>query len=131
MKKTVLLNQPLSAVIAGLGHGDRLVIADAGLPIPAEPLRIDLALRCGVPGFLDTLAAVLSEMQVERVLIAEEMGRFSPRVEAALLTILGTVPVQRISHAELKQATHAARAVVRTGECTPYCNIILESGVVF
>ena len=49
MKKIGLLNQPLSEVIAGLGHTDTLVIADAGLPIPAQTRRIDLALVEGVP----------------------------------------------------------------------------------
>ena len=33
MKKSGILNQPISAVIAGMGHTDTLVIADAGLPI--------------------------------------------------------------------------------------------------
>ncbi|NIR27689.1 MAG: D-ribose pyranase, partial [Gammaproteobacteria bacterium] len=55
MKKGKLINQPISAVIAGMGHGDELVIADAGLPIPTEPRRIDLALTKGIPSFLDTL----------------------------------------------------------------------------
>ena len=34
MKKTPLLNVALSRVIAGMGHGDILVIGDAGLPVP-------------------------------------------------------------------------------------------------
>jgi D-ribose pyranase len=69
MKKIGILNQPLSAVIAGLGHNDMLVIADAGLPIPPETERIDLALVPGVPGFLQTVEAVLLEMQVEKVIV--------------------------------------------------------------
>jgi D-ribose pyranase len=72
-KKTGLLNQPLSAVIVGLGHMDTLVIADAGLPIPPETQRIDLAVTKGLPPFLDTLRVVLGEMQVERAIVAQEM----------------------------------------------------------
>ena len=43
MKKSGIINQPLATAIAGLGHLDMVVIADAGLPIPDGPRRIDLA----------------------------------------------------------------------------------------
>lgn len=131
MKKTKLLNQPLSGVIAGLGHGDSLVIADAGLPIPPETLRIDLALAQGIPTFLDALSVVLSEMQVERAIVAEEMVEKSLEVYAALQNLLGDVPIDQESHRVFKEMTHSAAAVVRTGEFTPYANVILVSGVVF
>lgn len=131
MKKTFLLNQPLSAVIAGLGHTDMLVVADAGLPIPAQPQRIDLAVSCGVPGFFETLKAVLSEMQVQHAIIADEMHHASPAAYAALRAALADIPVSTLPHEQFKQTTRAATAVVRTGECTPYCNVILVSGVVF
>jgi len=131
MKKTVLLNQPISAVIAGLGHMDTLVIADAGLPIPPETPRIDLAISRGIPTFFDTLSAVLSEMQVQQAVVAEEMLQASPQVAAALRQALGDVPIEQVPHAQFKQATRSARAVIRTGECTPYANVILVAGVVF
>jgi D-ribose pyranase len=44
VKKGNLINQPISNLNAGLGHADEIVIADAGLPIPKETTRIDLAL---------------------------------------------------------------------------------------
>ena len=78
MKKIGTLNQPISTVIAGLGHTDTLVVADAGLPVPSETERIDLALTQGIPTFLDTLRVVLAEMQVEKAIIAEEMLQVSP-----------------------------------------------------
>ena len=131
MKKIGLLNQPLSAVIAGLGHMDTLVIADAGLPIPAGVQRIDLAVSAGLPPFLDVLKAVLGEMQVESALIAAEMQGRSPQMHSALLATLGGVPVTTVSHEVFKQHTASARAVVRTGEFTPYANVILVAGVVF
>ena len=131
MKKIGLLNQPLSEVIAGLGHTDTLVIADAGLPIPAETRRIDLALVEGIPSFLDTLGAVLREMQVERVIVAEEMLDVSPDTYAAIVDLLGDVPVETVTHLVFKEQTRSARAVVRTGEFTPYANVILVAGVVF
>ena len=132
MKKTMLLNQPLSTVIAGLGHGDTLVVADAGLPIPPETTRIDLAVCAGTPPFMDVLNAILSEMAVERVIIAAEMAQHNPALHATLLERLGDeVPVEEITHLILKESTREARAVARTGEFTPYANIILVAGVVF
>ncbi len=131
MKKTTLLNQPVSSVIAGLGHLDTLVIADAGLPIPPETQRIDLAVSRGVPGFFDVLSAVLSEMTVERAVVAAEMAEVSPQVYERLRQALGDTPVDEETHVVFKEATRSARAVIRTGECTPYANVILVAGVAF
>jgi D-ribose pyranase len=131
MKKTGLLNQPLSGVIAGLGHLDTLVIADAGLPIQPQTPRIDLAVSANVPAFVDVLKAVLGEMQVESAVIAEELEQRSPEMYAALMDLLADIPVHSVPHAQFKQDTANARAIVRTGEFTPYANVILVAGVVF
>ncbi len=131
MKKIGVLNQPLSRVIAGLGHMDELVIADAGLPIPPNTARIDLAVSAGVPAFLDVLRAVLSEMEVQGAIVAEEMLQRSPQMYQALTELLGDVPIRTMPHEQFKTRTANARAVVRTGEFTPYANVILIAGVVF
>ena len=131
MKKGQLLNQPLSSVIAGLGHMDELVIADAGLPIPSSTQRIDLALTQDIPRFEDTVRIVLTEMQVEKAIVAEEMLAANPELHQAITSLLGSVSLEKIPHEEFKRRTQTAAAVVRTGEFTPYANIILVSGVVF
>jgi len=131
VKKTGILNQPISSVIAGLGHMDTLVIADAGLPIPPETQRIDLALTEGIPTFLDTLRVVLTEMQVEQAVVAEEMLEVNPKVYETVKELLGDVPIETVTHLIFKEQTRSARAVVRTGEFTPYANVILVAGVVF
>ncbi len=131
MKKQGVLNQPISQVIAGMGHGDMLVIGDCGLPIPSGVQRIDLALTAGVPGFMQTLTTILEELQVEEAIIAQEMKEVSPALEAEVVRQMGTTPLARMSHEDFKEMTKRAVAVVRTGECTPYANIILKSGVVF
>ncbi len=131
MKKIGTLNQPLSAVIAGLGHMDQLVIADAGLPIPAGTQRIDLALKEGIPGFMDALEVILEEVQVESAIVASEMVNSSPEIFQQLERLLPGIPIETIPHEDFKRMTGAARAIVRTGEFTPYANIILNAGVVF
>ena len=131
MKKTGILNQPISTVIAGLGHTDTIVIADAGLPIPNGPQRIDLALAERIPSFLKTLDVILTEMQVEKAIVAEEMLKVSPNLHAAVVKRLNDTPIETISHENFKEQTHSAKAVIRTGEFTPYANIILVAGMVF
>ena len=74
MKKIGILNSEISRVISELGHMDTIVIADAGLPIPPHVKRIDLALKQGVPSFIETVEIVLQEMCVENAYVAKEMG---------------------------------------------------------
>ena len=134
MKRTTLLHAELSHLIATLGHGDMLVLGDAGLPIPVgpqAPQRIDLALCPGTPSLSQVLHAVLSEMQVQRCVIANEAlhgeaGRLPAWYQAHF-----TAPPDTVSHEAFKALCQQARAMVRTGECTPYANIILVAGVTF
>ncbi|MDZ3992841.1 D-ribose pyranase [Pseudomonas sp. Teo4] len=130
MKKTALLNVALSRTIAGLGHGDILVIGDAGLPVPPGVELIDLALTPGIPDFASVLRTVLSEMQLERYVLAEEMLDVAPPA----LAEVAKLPLDRrqlVSHDEFKVLSRQAKAVVRTGECKPYSNIALVAGVTF
>jgi D-ribose pyranase len=130
MKKTPLLNIALSRVVASLGHGDVLMIVDAGMPVPAGVELIDLAVTRGVPGFVSVLETVLAEMQVESHVLAEEMLERKPPALAAL-EALALGARRLVSHEELKVLSRSARAIVRTGECEPYTNIALVAGVVF
>lgn len=129
MKRTALLHADLSHAIASLGHGDMLVIGDAGLPIPPGPRRIDLALTPGIPSVADVLRVVASEMQVEEAVIATEAVQ---RANGDLPGWygLGLTP-RNVPHDEFKRLCAQARVMVRTGECSPYANVILVAGVTF
>jgi D-ribose pyranase len=131
MKKTVLINSELSSIIGKMGHTDEITIADCGLPIPSEEQRIDLAVVRGVPGFFQVLEAVLKELQVEGAVIASEMKDQSPEAYSKLKELLPEIKWIEIPHSEFKKRTKDSKCVVRTGECTPYANIILISGVAF
>ena len=131
MKKTTLLNQPLSAVIAGMGHKDTLTIGDCGLPIPEGPERIDLAVVKGLPSFLEVLDAVLSELHVEKVTIASEMQDGNPELYTAMRERFCDIEFTEVRHETFKTMSRDSRAIVRTGECRAYANVILQSGVTF
>ncbi|MBC3361775.1 D-ribose pyranase [Pseudomonas sp. SWRI154] len=134
MKKTPLLNIALSRLIASLGHGDKVVIGDAGLPVPPGVELIDLALTHGVPDFVSTLKVVLSEMQVESHVLAEEILDKQPPALATLeaLHAEGALGARElVRHEQFKILSRQARAIIRTGECSPYCNVVLIAGVTF
>ena len=131
MKKTGVLNAPLARVIAAMGHTDSIVIADAGLPVPPGVPCIDLAVSPGIPAMLDVARAVASELQVERMLLADELLARRSDLPDALRALFPHATVDAAPHEAFKRATANARAIVRTGECTPYANVLLTSGVVF
>lgn len=139
MKKGVLLNAEISYLISRLGHTDRVVIGDAGLPIAETTQRIDLALAAGIPGFLQVLEVVTQEMQVEKAIIAHEMKDNNPLLHQDVLLQLARlashqgnhISIEYVSHTQFKALTATSRAVIRSGECSPYANVILCSGVVF
>lgn len=139
MKKGTVLNAEISSVISRLGHTDTLVIGDAGLPVPPGTQRIDLALTHGVPSFIQVLETVCTEMQVEAAILAEEIKQHNPALHARMLDFFiqlqqhqgNTIEIRYTRHEQFKQQTAASRAVIRSGECSPYANVILCAGVTF
>ena len=131
MKRTGILHRDLSALIASLGHTDVICVADAGLPIPEGVTRIDLALECGVTPFLATVRAIMAEVVVERAVVAAEMPGRNAACYDALRTMLAGLPLDQLPHEQFKARLPRVRAVIRTGECSPFANVLLQSGVAF
>ena len=133
MKKAGILNSDISRVLSYMGHTDCICIGDCGLPIPDEVERIDLALKFGVPTFMETLSTVAEDMKVEKIILAQEIKTQNPKVLAEIEALFAgqNMEVQFVSHVELKALTHDCKAVIRTGETTPYANIILQAGCIF
>jgi len=132
MKKSGHLNRDVSRVLARMGHTDSIVIADCGLPVPGGIECIDLSLALGEPPFLRVLETVLADLKVERAVFACEAREANPAVSVRASRLVDeAVQVEFVTHEKLKTLTSAARAVIRTGEATPYANVILYSGVIF
>ncbi|MBM7868027.1 D-ribose pyranase [Heliobacterium gestii] len=130
MKKQGILHRDLAALIASLGHGDLVVVGDSGLPVPPGVPCIDLAVTNGVPPFLPVLEAILSEMVVESATVAEEL-KPNEKLAKSLAERLSPIELHFVNHESLKTRCRQARAVIRTGEWTPYANILLYAGVAF
>ncbi len=97
----------------------------------ADSNRIDLALTRGIPRFLDVLTAIQKEMAIESVTLATEILENSPEIYAQIESNLNSFSIQYVSHEHFKELLTKTKGIVRTGECTPYANIILSSGVNF
>lgn len=139
MKRGKLLNAPLSALVARMGHTDEITVCDAGLPIPAGPERIDLALMAGTPSLETVLTALFTDLVVEKVIMASELKTVSPQAHQALLDQVAAhardqgkpISIEYCSHEAFKARSHQSKAIVRSGEVTPYANLILCAGVAF
>lgn len=130
MKKTGLLHSELNKVIAAMGHGDRLVIADNGLPIPPGVTLIDLAIRPGTISFEDALQTIAEELVIESYVVAKELEETNSPLLNRVQQIVGK-PFELVDHTDFKKMSEQAVAIIRTGEWTPYANVILVAGVPF
>mgnify|MGYP005796682387 FL=1 len=131
MKKTGILNSEVAAVVAGMGHMDWLSIGDAGMPVPADAKKIDLCVDKELPSFMDVLQNVLKELKVQKIYLADEIKDQNPQQLENIKAALPDVEIAFMPHSDLKKSLSKTHAFIRTGEMTPYSNIILESGVTF
>jgi len=137
MKRNGILNSDISRVLSYMGHTDQICIGDCGLPVPDTTERIDLTVSFGVPTFMQVLKEVSKDMKIEKVILAEEIKKQNPKQLKEVLKLIKSlengknIKVVYVSHAALKKLTYSSKAVIRTGETTPYSNIILQSGCIF
>lgn len=132
MIKKGTLNPQMAKILTSTGHMDTLVVTDAGLPIPHNIERVDFALKPNLPRFLEVLDETLDALEVEKIILAEEIKTKSPEMLAEILKRFSDkVAVEFVPHVEFKQQTKQCRAAFRSGEFTPYANVILVAGVVY
>ncbi|MGK5697801.1 D-ribose pyranase [Streptomyces sp. URMC 128] len=129
MKRNGILNRHLAGALAELGHGDGVLVCDAGMPIPDGPRVVDLAFRAGVPAFAEVLEGLLAELVVEGATAATEVREANQ--EASDLLDGHFPSLDLVSHERLKELSAGARLIVRTGEARPYANVLLRCGVFF
>jgi D-ribose pyranase len=128
MKSHGVIHPGLARALAELGHTDEVLICDAGFPIPHGVTRIDLAYRLGAPGFADVVEAIVSDIVVEATVVADETA---PELTEWLMTTTRAEKIVRIPHEVLKERAKSSKIAVRSGESTPYSNVILVAGVAF
>lgn len=130
MKRSGIMNAELAGRLAALGHAQTITVADVGLPVPAGIPVVDLAVVQGVPRFEQVLDALLDELVVEHHTSAEEAsGTPAGTLIGHRADRMGTHSI--VPHDRLKRLVADCAFVVRTGDNTPYANVILRCGVPF
>jgi D-ribose pyranase len=105
-----------------------LTICDRGFPVPRGPERLDLALVDDLPTVMDVLTAVRDEFVIDCIIVAEELVEASPERYALMRATFPGTEIRLVPHARFKEICPESRAVVRTGDTTPYANVIIVSG---
>jgi D-ribose pyranase len=130
MKKSRILNKYLNQAIADMGHGDYLIIADAGFPIPGDSKRVDLAIEKDKPGILEILELIISDFIYEECIVAEEQKAYNPVLFQKVASLCDRCSVVTMKHEDLiNEMPIKAKYIVRTGAFEPWGNVILRSGV--
>ncbi len=130
MKSGKMLNAELSYAIANMGHGDLMIVCDAGFPIPNDAWRIDLAIVQDVPDLETVLTAVSEAFIAEKVSYAAEMAENNPPLLEKVKRIFADSDHDPIPHEMiLNEMAAKAKVIVRTGAFDPWGNILLYSGV--
>ncbi|WP_417084334.1 D-ribose pyranase [Megasphaera sp.] len=131
MKKKGIIHGQLAGALAALGHKDRFLLCDAGMPIPSGVPIIDLAVVGGVPTFRQVFDAIMDEIVVEQYTLAEEIKKTNPEILGHLRDTLKGAEEDFIHHVDLKKESAHVKFAVRTGEFSYYPNVILQAGVCF
>lgn len=127
MKRQGVIHQPLSNALAGLGHGDYFLLCDAGFPIPNDVDRIDLALTFGIPSMRQCVKAILDEIIVQKITVAEEMKEWNTVGHDFIYSTFQTQEIKEIPQEDLVKLAGKAKFIVRSGEIGCYSNVLLEA----
>jgi len=138
MRKGTLLNGSLTALIGDLGHSDKIMIVDAGWPIPKD-LRYDICLTHGIPRLTEVFSVIAEELSIERVIVDSEMQNHGAEVHAEVQRIIAAtehaqgekIVVDHEPHVTFKEHARSVKGIIRTGECIPYCNLVVVAGLAF
>jgi L-fucose mutarotase len=133
-----LISPDLLAMLARMGHGDELVLADAHFPAETHNNRVLRADGVPITGLLEAILPLFElDSYVESPLVMMDPVKGDPldlSVERVYLaSIQKTNPsvhsISRIERFAFYERTRSAFAVVVTGELAKYGNIILRKGV--
>ena len=129
MREIGILNRDLASVLSQQGHGDLLMVTDAGFAIPSDLEIIDISLSENVPMVMDVLDELNKYFSVEKMYMSDEARELSPSHFKKVSGAFGPeIEIETIPHADLKKMSREVKVVIRTGDFTAYGNVILVSG---
>ena len=127
MKKAGILNAQLICELTKIRHKDKLVICDAGFPIPKGATVVDVSLVAGIPSMLQVLKAVLNELIVEDYTVFDKMKEANREYYDFVTGIFKVQPGFETDMDGFIEQAKEAKLYIRTGELKPCSNIMLTS----
>jgi D-ribose pyranase len=128
MLKTGILNPQINSLLSRVRHTNTLVIADRGFPFWPMIETVDISLMDDVPTVLAVLRALRPNFQIGKAWMAQEFLKHnSARMRTAFTGALRGIELIHEPHVKFKKRIPHAIGLIRTGDTTPYANIILES----
>jgi D-ribose pyranase len=128
MLKSGILNPQINSLISRVRHTNTLVIADRGFPFWPMIETVDTSLVDDVPTVLQAFAALRGNFVIGKAWMAQEFLRNNlPMIRAAFAKALDGIDLKHERHVDFKKRVPHAIGLIRTGDTTPYANLILES----
>ena len=128
MLKSGILNPQINSLLSRVRHTNTLVIADRGFPFWPMIETVDISLVDDVPTVLQVLGAIRPNFLIGKAWMAREFLKHnSPKAQATFADALRGTILRHEPRLELKKRVPRAIGLIRTGDTTPYANVILES----
>lgn len=133
-----LISPKLLEVLARMGHGDEIILADAYFPGETYNDNVLRADGLKIPALLEAILPLFElDAYVEAPIImmdAVKGDHLDPQVEEAYMASIRktnptVAPIERIERFTFYERARSAFAIVMTGETAKYGNIILKKGV--
>ncbi len=131
MRNDKILHPGLAKALAEVGHGDTVLVTDAGFPIPAGANRIDLGVVAGTVDAREILSIIRKEIFAEEVHFAPEVKTEFPQLYEDVQEICTGWGADFIAatHEELvEQWAPKAKVVIRSGSLLPWANFAIVAG---
>lgn len=128
MLKTGILNPQLASLLARVRHTNTVVIADRGFPFWPGIETVDLSIVDNLPTVLQVLAAIRPNYVFGKAWMAQEFLKANAKpVQKRFITALTGASLKFEAHVDFKKRVPNVIGLIRTGDTTPYANMILES----
>ncbi len=129
MKKTGILNAQLIGELTKMRHTDKIMLCDAGFPVPEGKTLVDVSLVAGLPTLEQVFKAVCNDILIESIVVPVGFERIRPAffeeikakfVNHEITQVPGTDLFDRVYDRDVK-------LFIRTGEVMPAGNMLLSS----
>jgi len=126
-----ILNPHILSLLARIRHTNTLVIADWAFPSWPDLETVDISLVRGIPSILEVLEALRPNFKIGPVWQAQEFLDWNPpETRKRFDQVFSSLPhatIKHLAHDKFKKLVPMATGLIRTGDTTPYGNIIIES----